>query len=66
MAVDEQFAASGLVEAEEGADGSGFAGTVGAEQAKDLTLFDGEGEVFDDFFAIKGHFEIFYLNNVAH
>ena len=40
LAVDEELAAGGLVEAEEGTDGGGFAAAVAAEEPKDFASFD--------------------------
>ena len=66
LVVDKEISGGGRNEAEEGADGGGFAGAVGAEEAEDFTFFDGEGEVADDGSAVEGHLEVFDVDDVAH
>lgn len=66
LTVDEELAASGLVKAEKGADGGGFAGAVAAEEAEDLAFFNGEIEVFYNSAGAKGHGEVLDGDEVFH
>ncbi len=63
--IDEGGAGSGLLKACEDAEGGGFAGAIGAEEADDFALWDGEREVVDGFVATVSFGEIGDLNAVV-
>lgn len=56
--VDVGGAGGGGVDAGEDTEGGGFACAVGSEEADDVALFDGEGEVMDGFFFTVGFGEV--------
>lgn len=57
-AVDEDLATGDGAESFHHFEGGGFAGAVGAEDAEDFAGVNGEGDVFDGFFAFVGFGEV--------